>query len=70
MVLIQKWPFFQLFFLSNIGQENVFYDTLERKKAFVGYKKRRSKSRKIEIFPKGLIPGFGSIMVIFLTLFF
>ena len=24
IVLVQKWPFFQLFFLGNIGQENVF----------------------------------------------
>ena len=32
MVLVQKWPFFQLFFLGNIGKENVFYDILERKK--------------------------------------
>ena len=39
MVLVQKWPFFQLFFLGNIGQENVFYDILERKNAFLGYKK-------------------------------
>ena len=34
MVLVKKWPFFQLFFLGNIGQENVFYDILERKNAF------------------------------------
>ena len=26
-------------FLGNIGQENVFYDILERKKAFLGYEK-------------------------------
>ena len=32
MVLAQKWPIYQLFFLGNIGQENVFYDTLEPKK--------------------------------------
>ena len=25
-------------FLGNIGQENVFYDILERKNAFLGYK--------------------------------
>ena len=30
MVLVQKWPFFPFFFLGNIGQENVFYDILER----------------------------------------
>ena len=39
MVFVQKWPFFQVFFffLSNMGQENVFYDILERKNAFLGY---------------------------------
>ena len=37
MVLVQNWPFFQLFFLGNIGQEHVFYDILERKKAFLGF---------------------------------
>ena len=41
MVLVQKWPFFQLFFLGNINQENVFYDILEGKKAFLGYKKKK-----------------------------
>ena len=39
MVLVQKWQFFQLFFLGNIGQENVFYDILETKNAFVAYNK-------------------------------
>ena len=38
MVLVQKWQFFQLFFLGNIGQENVYYDILERKNAFLSYK--------------------------------
>ena len=42
MVLVQKWPFFQLFFLGDIGQKNVFYHILERKNAFLGYKKKRS----------------------------
>ena len=50
MVLVKKCPFFHLF-LANIGQENVFYDILELKNAFLDYKKR-SKRRKIEIFPK------------------
>ena len=31
MVLVQKWPFFQLFFLGKMGQKNVFYDILEQK---------------------------------------
>ena len=32
MVLVQKWPFFQLSFLGSIGQRNFFYDILEQKK--------------------------------------
>ena len=43
MVLVQKWPFFQLFFLDNIGQENVFYDILELKNAFLSYKNKNFK---------------------------
>ena len=40
-------PFFQLFFfLSNIGQENVFYDILEEKDAFLGYKNKKFKKSK------------------------
>ena len=58
MVLVQKWPFFLLFCLGNIGQENVFYDILEQKNAFLGYKKTRSKRRKIVIFLKGLTHSF------------
>ena len=33
---VQKWHFFELFFKGNMGQENVFYDILERKIAFLG----------------------------------
>ena len=57
MVLVQKWPALPLF-LSNIGQENVFYDILERKNAFLSYWNKKLKSRKIHIFPKGLTHGF------------
>ena len=46
MVLVQKWPLFQLFFLGKIGQENVFYDILERKNAFLGYKNNKFKKSK------------------------
>ena len=35
------FPFF--FFLGNVGQENVFYDILERKNGFLGYKNRNFK---------------------------
>ena len=70
MVLLQKWPFFQLFFLDNIGQENVFYDILERKNACLGYKNKKFKIRKIDMLPKGLTHGFSPKMAIFETLFF
>ena len=57
---------FATFFLGNIGQENVFYDILERKNAFLAYKNKHFKSRKINIFPK----GFGQKLAIFRTFFF
>ena len=43
MVLVQKWPFFQVFFLDKIFQENVFYDILEPKNDFLRYKNKKSK---------------------------
>ena len=46
MVLVKKWPFFQLFFLGNVGQENVFDYILERKNAFLGYKNKKFKKSK------------------------
>ena len=41
MVLVQKWPFFEDFWLSNIGKKNVFYHILERKNPFLGYKNKK-----------------------------
>ena len=46
MVLVQKGPFFQVFFLGDVGQENVFYDIVERKNAFLGYKNKKFKKSK------------------------
>ena len=37
MVSVQKWTIFQLFFLGNVGQENVFYDILHQKNGFKNY---------------------------------
>ena len=45
MVLMNKWPFFQIFFLGNIGQENVFYDILEQKNTFLPLRYSRTKKR-------------------------
>ena len=46
MVLVQKWPFFSIFFLGNIGQENVFNDILEINNAFLGQKNKKFKKSK------------------------
>ena len=70
MVSVEKWPFFQLFFLGNIGQENVFYYILERENAFHGYKNIKFKKSKIDIFPKGLTHDFGIKMALFAAFFF
>ena len=46
MVLVQKWPFCEVFFLGNIDEENVFYDILARKIAFLVYKNKNFKKSK------------------------
>ena len=70
MVLVQKWPFFQFFFLGNIGREYLCYDILERKNVFLSYKNKKSKKSKNSHFQKGLTDGFGPKMAIFPTFFF
>ena len=44
--MVQKWPFFKLFVLLNIGQENIFYDMLGRKNSFLNYKNKKLKESK------------------------
>ena len=68
--LVQKWPFFQLLFLGNICQENVFYDILQRKNAFLGCKKKNSKNSKNSHFFKGVNPWFWSKNGHFTNLYF
>ena len=46
MVLVQKWPFFKLFILGNMGQKKIFYDIVEPKNAFLGYKNKKLKKSK------------------------
>ena len=57
--------FLQVFFLGNIGQENVFYDILARKNAFLGYKTKKFKRSKNWDFSH----AFGPKMAIFRTFF-
>ena len=71
MVLVQKWPFFQVFVvLGNIGQENVFSDILERKNAILGYKNKKFKNSKNGYFFKGVNPWFWSKNDHFSKIFF
>ena len=49
-------------FFANIGQENVFYDILERKNAFLCYKNKKFEKSKNWHFSKGLTHGFGPKM--------
>ena len=46
MVFVEKWSFFRVFLLGNVGKENVFYDILERKNAFLDYKDKKFKKSK------------------------
>ena len=52
--------FSNFFSLGNIGQENVFYDILEPKIAFLGYKNKKFKKSKNGHFSKGVKPWFWS----------
>ena len=66
-----KTAIFPTFFLGNIDQENAFYDILERKNTFLGYRNKKFKKSKNWHFRlKGLTHGFGLKMAIFPTFFF
>ena len=70
MVLVQKWPFLELFFFGNLDKENVFYYILERKNGCLRYKNKKSKKAKNWHFPKGVNPWFWSKNGHFSNLFF
>ena len=82
---VEKLPFFQgvnpwfwyknghfsnFFFLSKIGQENVFYDILKRIKAFLGYENKKLKKSKNWRFSKRVNPWFWYQNGYFLNFFF
>ena len=58
MVSDEKWPFSNFFFLGNIGQENVFYDLLQRKISFLGCQNIKFKKSKNWHFFIGVNPWF------------
>ena len=56
----KKWLFFHLSFFGNIEQENVFYNILERKNAFLSYKNKKLKQSRNWDFSKGVNLWFWS----------
>ena len=60
MVLVTNLKFFHLFIFGKNREENVFDDILERKKAFLDYKKQKVKKVKNWDFSKGVGPWFWS----------
>ena len=66
MFMVQNGHFSK-FFLGFIRQENVFYESPERKNVFLGYKNKKLKKSKRAIFPKELTYGFCLKMAIFQT---
>ena len=67
--LSQNNPFSNFVFLGKIGQENVFYDILARKNAFLGYKNNKFRKSKNWHFSNGVNPKFGPKFAIFPTFF-
>ena len=65
-----KMAFLPTFFLGNIAEEIVFYDILEGKNDFLGYKNKKSKKSKNGAFSKLVNPVFGSKNGHFFTFFF
>ena len=63
---VNPWFWFKIghfsifFFFGNMGQENVFYDILERKNAFLRCKNQKFKKSKNWQFSKGVNPWFWS----------
>ena len=70
MILVKKWKFFHLLFLSKIDREKLFAEVQEKKKPLKAMKRSGYEKRKIRIFANGLVHGFGQKLKISLTLIF
>ena len=68
LVLVQKWPFFQLFFGATYASKMSFKIFYIEKTPLQPIKKI-SKSRETDIFPKRLTHGFGLKMAVFFLTF-
>ena len=69
MVLVQNWPFFQLLFFAKKLWKCVLWYSRTKKNNFLCDKNKKKKSRKIDIFAKGLVNGFVPKLAIFPTFF-
>ena len=58
MVFCPKMAIFSSFFFGNIAHENVFYDIVEQKNAFLRYKNKKFKKSENSHFSKGVNPWF------------
>ena len=58
MVLVQKWPFVQLFFFRQYRPGKCLLRYCSTKKAFLGYKNKKFKKSKNWLFSKGVNPWF------------
>ena len=67
MISVKKLKFFHLLCLSKIDREKVFANVLDKKKPLKTIKTTVYEKRKIRIFPKGLVHGFGQKFEILLT---
>ena len=56
MIFVKNWQYFHLFILFKIGQENVFYDVLNRKNALLDYKNIKLRKSKNWDFSKEVSP--------------
>ena len=71
MVLVPKMAIFPIFIFQAIQARKMSFMIFQNKKTpFQAIKTRSSKSRKIDIFPKGLTHCFGPKMAIFPSFFF
>ena len=61
---------FSKFFFRQYRPGKFFFRYSRTKNFFLGYKRRSLKSRKIDIFPKGLTHGFGQEIAIFFNFLF
>ena len=72
MVLVQKLPFFQLFFLRQYRPEKCVLSYSRTKKLLSRLKKKKKEVQKVEklrLFPKGFTHGFGPKIAILLKFF-